>query len=221
MRNINILVLAFIAINFASPFINFAAAQSGNYLSIQENIMEKFIPQNYSLAAQMPVNVDQQQAMLSRYVRRDGVNSQIGGEHFSVVYRVDGHLLGFTRMDGELVGKALPSRDETEKIAMAFLKDYAPDLLINASLNFIEPHDETITLENGGQNQAVTLTGMKVKMRNKSDGLYFWVIVGADKKVMTFERDIYWQNRPYGHRRTEMWLHDQYLTKNKIKLDAA
>lgn len=65
------------------------------------------------------------------------------------------------------------------------------------------------------------LRGMKVKMRNKSDGLYFWVIVGADKKVMTFERDIYWQNRPYGHRRTEMWLHDQYLIKNKIKLDAA
>jgi len=52
-----------------------------------------------------------------------------------------------------------------------------------------------------------------VKMRNKQDGLWFWVIVGGDGQVIVFERDIYWISFS-GRRRTEKWLHDSYLAKH-------
>ena len=54
---------------------------------------------------------------------------------------------------------------------------------------------------------------MKVKMRNSADGRWMWVIVGADRKVMVFERDIVWVTFP-GHRQTEKWLHDSWLSEN-------
>jgi hypothetical protein len=36
--------------------------------------------------------------------------------------------------------------------------------------------------------------------------------VGSDKDVMAFERDIVWITVP-GHRQTEKWLHDTWLTE--------
>jgi hypothetical protein len=38
------------------------------------------------------------------------------------------------------------------------------------------------------------------------------IIVGADRKVMVFERDIRWMSFP-GHRGTEKWLHDSWLAE--------
>lgn len=55
---------------------------------------------------------------------------------------------------------------------------------------------------------------MKVKRRNLTTGLYFWVIVAPDKSVMIFERDIIWDFLRAG-RQTEKWLHDSWL-KNRI-----
>lgn len=64
-----------------------------------------------------------------RYERTDGRNAALGGEHFSIVIAADGRLKGFARIDGALVGGQLPTREETQAIAMDFLRDAAPDLL--------------------------------------------------------------------------------------------
>ena len=56
----------------------------------------------------------------------------------------------------------------------------------------------------------VKLTGMKVKARNLADGLWFWVIVGADEQLMIFEHSIIWLSFPK-HPKTEKWLHDSWL----------
>ena len=132
----------------------------------------------------------------------------LGGQHFSVVIDSAGRLKGMTRMNLGLMSNSQLSADNTEKIARAFLSNYAPDLLTHLELQWIKPHDETIMAEDGKQHK---LIGMKVKCRDTSTGLYFWVVVAADESVMIFERDINW-NFIVGGRQTEKWLHDSWLS---------
>ena len=171
-----------------------------------------FMPVGYHEAARRAVTVDGEGAELIRYERTDARNAALGGEHFSTVIADDGRLKGFARMDLDLVGGRLPSREETQAIAMDFLRAAAPDLLPGMQLSWIEPHDEPLRVNRNGRVQNLTLTGMKMKMRNTADGRWMWVIVGADRKVMVFERDIRWMSFP-GHRGTEKWLHDSWLAE--------
>lgn len=171
------------------------------------------IPAGYTSASAADVTVDGEPAQLVRYERADNRNSGVGGEHFSVVVGQSGKLKGFTRMDLALREGELPDQEGARGIAMRFLSAHAPDLLPTLSISFIAPHDETIRA--GGQD--VTLAGMKVKMRNTADSRWFWVIVGSDRQVMVFERDIVWANLQ-GRRQTEMWLHDSWLAREGARL---
>lgn len=176
-----------------------------------------FMPAGYSEIARRRVAVDGERAELVRYQRDDGRNAALGGEHFSTVIASDGRLKGFARMDLDLVGGRLPSREDTQAIAMDFLRATAPELLPVLEVSWVEPHDEPLRVTRAGKSENLTLTGMKVKMRNRADGRWMWVIVGADRKVMVFERDIVWVTFP-GHRKTEKWLHDAWLAENRITL---
>ena len=171
------------------------------------------IPSDHIEVNRRQVIVDHSPAELVRFERTDGRNSDLLGEHFSTIMDKNGVLKGFTRMDMALTRDALLSRDRTREIAMAFLETYAPDLLSDMKVNWIEAHDETIHVARGDETEAVTITGMKMKCRNLNDGRWFWVIVGADEDVITFERDIVWITFP-GHRQTEKWLHDAWLLEH-------
>lgn len=183
-------------------------------------IAATFMPDGYREVARRTVTVDRQGAELVRYERVDGRNAALGGEHFSTVIGSDGRLKGFARIDIDLVGGELPSREDTQAIAMDFLRNAAPDLLPGMKISWIEPHDEPLRVTRDGRTDDLTLTGMKVKMRNSADGLWMWVIVGADRKVMVFERDINWITFP-GRRGTEKWLHDSWLVENGHSLRAS
>ncbi len=183
-------------------------------------VINTFMPTGYREVARRAVSVDGEGAELVRYERTDGRNAALGGEHFSTVIADNGRLKGFARIDLDLVGGELPSREETQAIAMDFLRDAAPDLLPGMKISWIEPHDEPLRVTRNGRTEDLTLTGMKVKMRNSADGLWMWVIVGADRKVMVFERDINWITFP-GHRGTEKWLHDSWLVEGGHSLNAA
>ncbi len=174
-----------------------------------------FLPEGYVEANRRAVTVDGEAATLVRYHRADRRNAALGGEHFSTVIAANGRLKGFARMDLALVGGALPSREETHAIAMDFLQQTAPDLIPGLQVSWIEPHDEPVLITGNGRTETQILTGMKVKMRNTADGRWMWVIVGADRKVMVFERDIVWVNFP-GHRQTEKWLHDSWLLQKGL-----
>lgn len=174
--------------------------------------IKTFIPAGYHEVARRAVTVDGEDAELVRHERTDGRNAALGGEHFSTVIAADGRLKGFARMDLDLVGGHLPTREEAQAIAMDFLGDAAPDLLPVLEISWIEPHDEPLRVTRNGRMEKLTLTGMKVKMRNTADGRWMWVIVGADRRVMVFERDIVWIRFP-GHRGTEKWLHDSWITE--------
>lgn len=178
------------------------------------------LPADYREAGRRPVTVDGEAAELVRYEHADARNAGFGGEHFSTVIAANGRLKGFTRIDLDLIGRDLPSREEAQAIAMDFLQKQAPDLLPGMKLSWIDPHDEPLRVTRDGQTEGLTLTGMKVKMRNTVDGLWFWVIVGADQSVMVFERDIHWISFP-GRRGTEKWLHDSWLVDNGHSLSAS
>lgn len=180
----------------------------------------QYMPEGYKQVSRRAVTVDKETAELVRYERTDKRNAALGGEHFSTVISADGRLKGFARMDLDLVGGALPSREETHAIAMNFLAEVAPDLLPVLKISWIEPHDEPLRVTRNGKAENLTLTGMKVKMRNTADGRWMWVIVGTDRKVMVFERDIVWISFP-GHRGTEKWLHDSWLAENGIAARAS
>lgn len=158
---------------------------------------------------------DKEPIVLTRYERKDGRNRGLEGEHFSTIYADNGLLKGFANISLDLVSLPLPTREESEKIARDFLQEYAPDLLPRMEISWIDPHDEPIlSLNDKGEKETHTVTGMKVKAKNTKDGRWFWVIVGADSQPMIFERDIVWISFP-GHRQTEKWLHDSWLKKQK------
>ena len=168
------------------------------------------VPSGYANVEVGKVDVDGEGAVLIRMERADKRNAGLGGEHFSVVVATSGRLKGFVRMDLALRDGALPSEAEAHDIAMRFLSDHAADLLPRHEVSFIAPHDEAIRADG----KSTTLTGMKVKMRNLVDGRWFWVIVGADRGVMVFERDIVWANLK-GRRQSERWLHDSWLAEQR------
>ncbi|MBW0365988.1 hypothetical protein [Ensifer adhaerens] len=176
-----------------------------------------FMPAGYREAGRRTAVVDGEAAELVRYERADGRNAALGGEHFSIVIADDGRLKGFARIDLDLVRHPLPTREEAQAIAMDFLRKAAPDLLPGMRISWIDPHDEPLRVARKGRAEDLTLTGMKVKMRNQADGLWMWVIVGADRKVMVFERDIHWISFP-GRRGTEKWLHDAWLVEKGYSL---
>lgn len=158
------------------------------------------------------VVVDGESVELVRYERMDKRNAGLGGEHFSTVVDGAGKLKGFSNMSLDMVGKPLPKRERAQSIAMKFLGEFAPDLLLKMQISWIEPHDEPLSITRDGRTTEASLTGMKVKARNLIDGRWFWVIVGPDERPMVFERDIVWITFP-GHRRTEKWLHDSWLAQ--------
>jgi hypothetical protein len=146
-----------------------------------------------------------------RYERSDGQNGGLGGEHYSMVLAPSGRLLGKTWFSAAQCHGELPTVAQAQRIAHSYLEQQAPDLLPGMALQWVQPHHETLrTATADGQTREHTLTGMKVKCRNENDGRYFWVIVGADGVVLTFERDIVW-DFTRSLRQTEKWLHDSWL----------
>jgi hypothetical protein len=172
--------------------------------------ISRLMPPGYVSVATRSVSVNAEPAISTRHEREDGRNCGLGGEHFSVITDGSGRLKGFTQMDIAMFAGLLPTKEKAREIALNFLREMAADLLPRMEISWIKPHDETIHVLRNGQREAITLTGMKVKARNLADGRWFWVIVGANDRVMVFERDIVWITFP-GRRKTEKWLHDEWL----------
>ncbi|PID66280.1 MAG: hypothetical protein CR975_03805 [Gammaproteobacteria bacterium] len=168
-----------------------------------QTFLQQYLPKHYQQVSQQNVSVDGNPAVLTRY--QNDANDQLTGEHFSTLFGQD-KLQGFVWLAPQLVAGTLPNKQQAQDIADDFLRAYAPDLYANKELHWIKPHDETIVV--AGKKQ--TITGMKVKMRQRQNGLWFWVIVGNNRQVIIFERDIVWLDFKF-KRQTEKWLHDDWL----------
>lgn len=171
-----------------------------------------------TLSSASAVQVDGVPAWHLRYHRDDGANRQLGGEHYSMVLSLTGKLIGKSWFNLDLCKGELPGAGQAQRIAFAYLEQHAPDLLPELALQWVQPHDETLSAQqDDGSHRPHTLTGMKVKCRNEADGRYFWVIVGAGGVVITFERNVVW-DFAHGQRQTEKWLHDSWLSEQVAAL---
>ncbi|ELY99943.1 hypothetical protein [Natrialba aegyptia] len=163
------------------------------------------VPTDYSLVDASRVTQDERPVWVFRHERADGHNIGFGGEHVSFVADAEtSRLLGVTRMQARLAGGDLPDRGTARDVADEFIAEAAPDLDGTLDVLWIEPHDETITTDG----HEVVISGMKVKCRDPT-GTYAWVIIGPENEVITFERDIIW-NDDMSRRQTEQWLHDDW-----------
>lgn len=163
------------------------------------------VPTGYSLVDASRVTQDERPVEIFRHERADGRNAGLGGEHVSFVVDVEtSRLLGVTRMEARFADDDLPDKGTARNIADEFIAEAAPDLHGTLDVLWIESHDETITADG----HEVVISGMKVKCRDPS-GTYAWVIVGPENEVITFERDIIW-NDDMSRRQTEQWLHDDW-----------
>jgi hypothetical protein len=131
-----------------------------------------------------------------------------GAEHATaVIGSDDGILYGYTRQVATSDTSALPSEDEATQIASDFLEAIDPDHAAGLTLQWVERHDETVTDANGTEH---SVAGMKVKNYH-DNGRYTWVIVGEGGQIITYERDVSWDNSQ-ARRTTAMWLHDAWVT---------
>ncbi|WAA09868.1 hypothetical protein OE104_00345 [Fervidibacillus albus] len=140
-----------------------------------------------------------------RFEKANGENNGLGGEHYSfTVNKESDKILGFTWMDKRFEsGQELPTKKQTEEIAKSFLNRIEPGLFDRLENLWIRPHDELITVDG----QQMTITGMKYKCYLPDEDTYAWLIIGPDKKIITFEQGIKWESG----RITEKWLHDSWL----------
>lgn len=175
---------------------------------------------DWELRLQREVVVNSEPALLYRYERADNQNTGLYGEHLSLVSNEDGVLKGFVKYTKDHQNQPLPTQDEALQVSEEFLERVAPDLLENRKVQWVEPHNEVIKIQNESKQltEELTITGMKVKSLNTETGLYFWTIVDANRQVFIFERDIKWITFP-GKRGTEKWLHDSYLAEQWGDLD--
>lgn len=175
---------------------------------IDELLSSLPIPNGYMRVRASDVAIDRQTLHLIRYERADDRNSDLGGEHVSVLVDRLGRLRGFTRMDLALRDGELPRPDEAETIARAFLARHAPDLAAaDLVLAGVTPHERILKADD---EEPVPIGGMKVKMQNGQDGRWLWVTVGTDRDVVSFERDVVWSGESGGPT-SDRWLDDNWL----------
>ena len=173
------------------------------YLEELEKVIR--IPDGYSFHTVKNVKLNDVEAYLFRFERSE--NKGLQGEHFSfLISKNDKQILRFSTMDKKYSNVHMLSESETERIAMEFLFKLDKTLAANLKNLWIERHDEAILID--GEKTAVA--GMKYKCYYSAQNDYCWVIVGFDGSVITFERNIKWDNSKNA-RITEKWLHDDWF----------
>lgn len=191
-----------------------ADAQRSGAMIMSEAVVQSAalpsIPSGFALASRSEGTMDSVPVVVLRHERSDGANTGLGGEHVTVVHDAAGRLKGWTRMVAPSGSGALPSEGEARAVADAFFARHAPDIAGRLQTQWIKPHGERIRV-GGGQ---VEVTGMKVKRFDPVTRTYAWAIVGPNREVITFERDIVWSNQ-MSMRETEKWLHDGWLATRR------
>jgi hypothetical protein len=182
--------------------------QEETHQSVLYEVLEIItVPEGYEFKEVRSGRQNKSDVLVFRYEKSSGENNGLGGEHYSFTVDQDSHkVLGTTWMDRRFVaGQLLPSNQETIEVSKSFLNRIQPGLFDRLDNRWIRPHDEVITV-NG---EKMTVTGMRCKFYLPDDNTWAWVIVGPDKKIITFEQEMVWM----GGRISEKWLHDTWLLK--------
>ena len=167
------------------------------------------VPSGYALTTVSHGEQDKIPVTVYRYTQDGELNP--GGEHFSITMDdARNKLLGFTFMNRVFdLNNGLIEEAEANSTAIDFLNRVEPGLVESSSHLWTSPHHETIEVEG----EEYSISGIKYKCYSRSSDLYYWVIVGHDGQIITFEQDIVWSNG-MSERISEQWLHDWWRTEN-------
>lgn len=195
----------------SQPPIHSAEEAPGYQEALDHAISLLPLPDNYMLQTVQLQKQNTAGVWLFRYVKMSGINSGLGGEHFSFVVEKGTHaILGFTWMDQRLRSGSLPNPEETKAIAEALFNRIEPGMSGRLHNLWIDRHDEEITITDELNKQAkCIIPGMKYKCYCRESNNYAWVIVGTGGRIVAFEQGIKWRNG----RVTEKWLHDSWLQR--------
>lgn len=166
--------------------------------------MQEFLEVGFTHKHEFSGNYNDDKVKLLRFTKESEIS--LFNEHISFVN--NDKLIAIARMLKKYEVKPNLSKDEAKNIAIDFLEKYAKDLLENYKILWVDFHDESLEI----QGKTTKITGLKVKCQNLSDKLYFWVIVGFDKSIMVFERDVIWDFLRAG-RVSQKYIHDSWLKK--------
>lgn len=131
---------------------------------------------------------------------------RLGIPHLTVVLDGSDTVLGYTFLSRPSTeNAAVPDEPTARGLAYAFIEAFDPAYAKGLTTQWTARHDEAAEDEQG----RFVMPGTKVKTRHDS-GLYAWAVIGADGRVLTWERDIAWD---FGESRraTRMWLHDSWI----------
>ncbi len=166
------------------------------------------IPDGYHFSSVKKVMANDVSSYLFRY-QKDG-NKGKKGEYFSfIISEKEKRILGFTNMDRKYANLQMLSKEQTAAIAKDFLVEIDSELAAELKNLWIERHDEHILVTG---EKGITVAGMKYKCYRLIKDDYAWVIVGFDGSIITFERNIKWNNDAQ-KRITEKWLHDSWVSE--------
>lgn len=207
IQQLTILILLLMNAKTSIQAQEISLEQGNDFIQFFKN--QYSIPDEYNFVKAQKVKVDGKIAYLFRYEKT--IKNVPTTEHFSfIIAEYPMKILGFTWMDRQFSEGKMLSKEQTQTIAKAFLQKIDTDLAQELENLWIAPHDESIWVEG----KKVMVSGMKYKCYRPSHNDYAWVIVGANGKIITFERDILWNNSEHC-RITEKWLHDEWIQQSK------
>ncbi|WP_306366896.1 hypothetical protein [Nocardiopsis sp. CC223A] len=164
------------------------------------------VPRGWELVREHGAGHDTEEVTVRRY--QEGGEYDVAGPHLSVVVGSDGRLIGVTALDPREANDpdALPGAEQAREAAYSWLARQDSEYLAGLEEQWVDRHDEVVV---GADGEEHVIPGVKVKTRH-ADGRYAWVIVGADSRVVTFERDVTW-DAVRQRRATQMWLHNAWI----------
>ena len=185
-------------------------------------------PADYGLTDIQLINHDDLVAFGLRYTRKNGICSKLGGEHYSVSVDMDAQkILGVMHVERRHTGGGLPDHDTAREQALGYLERTAPGLQERLELKWILPLREQPESPPRDSPFPFTdddgilrfVTGIRVKFFCADNKKWTWVIVGRNREIVAFERDIIW-NSVLGRRSTPAWLHDDYVIAERERLQS-
>lgn len=180
-----------------------------------------FIPNNYELSQFRQAMHDEISVVWVRFKPIEKLDC-LKGEHLSITYDpISDQILGYMHLKESFCCQEsdLPDENDAKQEAYAFLNYIDPKLLEKLDFRWIKnlkikpispPHDEGFQLKSGN-----IVIGVRVKFFNPSTEKYTWVIVGKNKNIIAFEREIIW-NSKLARRVTNQWLHDSWIISKEI-----
>lgn len=165
------------------------------------------VPEEVTLVSMRRERRDARPVAVMRYQPVQHPVLLLGGPHLTcIVDLVTEQLLGVTQLVESLAHGSVPTSAAAQQTAEAHLAHAAPDVVSELHLVDIAPHTDVVAVDG----YDIGIVGKDVRYCARSTRQYTRVVVGPDRRVITFERDIVWDHI---HRRcrTPMWLNDPWI----------